>query len=542
MEYDYPLKNWIYACLLTDSFEKCITSIEEGKSLDTIIYLKKIEKLENILDEETNRQFHDPLRPIVELVINAIDAKFPGQKNYTVDIKAKNKSVEISDQGESMGIEDILTSLIIPYVTEKYEGKEKEYIGKFGIGFLSVLKYCLQKTENSKQKRNEVIVKTNKNYKAYECLFYADTEDVSSLRLKIKKVNPDRKNGTTVLINKSFDIKALQNYVTREVRSIPNFKALIKWNGEDVNADSGKWYTSIVNLTNIQEKEIPQEIAVQLLHYPEISLTSEGVSVKKFKPRSNIGVAVLFPPLVELTMGRDSFKKDRNYQKAACDVFHALENLILDNKASTEHFIELMPSLISALDLDDMNSIPNLTSLTNLVMPGKEYVLLEDELNLLHSFYGYEVHQKAFKASPQSQIYWQKKYKTYNDFVNTHMSVVDSFDISSYNNINGNTQYPNLMLLLYCIEHNSDFAMNAPVKKVNLVSFTPANNPFMYNQKDNELFINTSHRHISGEYNSLKVNANISNYLMMPQINNRMVAKGELNYIQKNLLLLKNSM
>jgi hypothetical protein len=46
--------------------------------------------ISRVLDEEVRKQFADPLRPAVELVTNAIDAKPEGwEGRYVVDIRAK---------------------------------------------------------------------------------------------------------------------------------------------------------------------------------------------------------------------------------------------------------------------------------------------------------------------------------------------------------------------------------------------------------------------------------------------------------------------
>ena len=110
-------------------------------------------------------------------------------------------------------------------------------------------------------------------------------------------------------------------------------------------------------------------------------------------------------------MGRDSFKKDMNYKKATLAVFNALEKPILEKRLFEEDFIELIPSLTAALDLQYIKNIPNMSRLTDIILPNKKYVLMLDEMNLLEPFYGKEGLKKAFSASPQSQIYWQEKYK-----------------------------------------------------------------------------------------------------------------------------------
>src|SRR5262245_54530914 len=68
-----------------------------------------------ILDEEMARPFGHPLRPIVELCLNAADAVAPGA---AVDVSAADGFVEVSDRGEGMSISAILSRLLLPFATD----------------------------------------------------------------------------------------------------------------------------------------------------------------------------------------------------------------------------------------------------------------------------------------------------------------------------------------------------------------------------------------------------------------------------------------
>src|SRR5262245_45076305 len=91
-----------------------------------------------ILEEEVTRQFGQPFRPIVELVLNAADAS--AQAGSTVEVTVHPECVEVIDQGEGMDLAAILSRLLIPFATDKDPGK---HLGRFGVGFFSVLGYAV---------------------------------------------------------------------------------------------------------------------------------------------------------------------------------------------------------------------------------------------------------------------------------------------------------------------------------------------------------------------------------------------------------------
>ncbi|WP_437722015.1 ATP-binding protein [Sorangium sp. So ce861] len=87
-----------------------------------------------ILDEEISRQFGHPLRPLIELVLNAADAARAPQP--LVDVAVVDGRVDVSDTGAGMGLRAILSRLLIPFATDKRPGID---LGRFGVGFFSVL-------------------------------------------------------------------------------------------------------------------------------------------------------------------------------------------------------------------------------------------------------------------------------------------------------------------------------------------------------------------------------------------------------------------
>lgn len=96
-----------------------------------------------ILDEEISRQFGHPLRPLVELVLNAADAARAPQP--VVDVAVTDGRVDVCDTGAGMGLRAILSRLLIPFATDKRPGID---LGRFGVGFFSVLGFGLAHPES----------------------------------------------------------------------------------------------------------------------------------------------------------------------------------------------------------------------------------------------------------------------------------------------------------------------------------------------------------------------------------------------------------
>ncbi|WP_437304170.1 ATP-binding protein [Sorangium sp. So ce388] len=96
-----------------------------------------------ILDEEISRQFGHPLRPLIELVLNAADAARAPQP--LVDVTVTDGRVDVCDTGVGMGLRAILSRLLIPFATDKRPGID---LGRFGVGFFSVLGFGLSDPES----------------------------------------------------------------------------------------------------------------------------------------------------------------------------------------------------------------------------------------------------------------------------------------------------------------------------------------------------------------------------------------------------------
>src|SRR3989338_1333307 len=238
--YDYPLVTWINIGLHRDSLHAALESIRAGKPLDRSLTKEAPSNkkyLEKILREEVLKQFKDPRRPLLEVILNSVDAKPRNfDKQYEVDIRVGRYKFSAADNGRGMNPEDILRLLIIPFSSDK---NPLEDIGRFGVGFLSTFNYCL------KDPGNKVIVDTSAAEEHTLAQFYAAGKTVGDLRMSLRHENKSRKTGTSVTIKTRITEKAeTQLYIIEQLKGFPAYQARIMVNKCLVNEDDhGVWYS-----------------------------------------------------------------------------------------------------------------------------------------------------------------------------------------------------------------------------------------------------------------------------------------------------------
>lgn len=515
MKYDMKLTDWISVSLHRKSLDEIVNKIRSGEPIN---FGKNIEREENrryiekIMREEVIKQFSDIKRPMLEVVLNAIDAKPKGlDEDYVIDIHANSNKFWVIDNGTGMSIEEILRLLIIPFSTEKDGISE---IGRFGVGFLSTFNYCLLNPYTGK-----VFVQTDNGKEAHDLTFYSTSESVTDLHMKVKRRKP-KKRGTTVLIKRAYDKKEAAGYIGGHLKTIPSYVVKIGINGEQLNNDGSKWYSVPVKL-KISEKEITQESGLQIREFVigadskyQIQLTAQGVFVKGFSSESFIATAS-FPPAIRLVEGRDNFKIDENYDACSRSFFIALEKFI-NESVIDERFVYKMtnfiPSLLSALGMTKITDIQNIKTITDKILKDKKYVMFRNIFPEYYEFLGEPFKKLVFQASPTAYNYWNGIYRPQEDAVTDFLKPVRILSVSDFYKavLPDNSIYRNLHLLAYKIDkkHHST---------IYFVEQDPNARRCLF-AKNDALFVNVNHRYVTGEFSELKVYAIISEYFHDPKV------------------------
>jgi|GEM_PF-4522749 hypothetical protein len=381
-----PLLELISLGLNKETLGRLMAAVEESRSIGKIhpesdesnAYLAKI------LREEVLKQFSEKNRPLVELILNAIDARPKESKGaYVVDVKVGKDSFQVSDNGKGMVLQKILDTLIIPFNSDKDALQD---IGRFGIGFFSNLQYCLEKPQTT-----AVLVRTGDGKSAYELKVDATGSTVDQLVCGIRKIN-SAVQGTTVQVT-GIELKKpeLEEYLTSYLRFFDPRRAVIKVNNTPVNllrnvSPLVQEYSIDVELEHNGEK-LTQEMRVSIdIHRmngeerPGMYLYSQGIFVKSY----NLAYGTMridFPSAVYPVEGRDQFKNDENYKKCLMATMEVLIKYCEDHKDNLAALLalrEIVPAFMSELNVYRDDSTKQRLRAT--FFPEETYMVVDNDL------------------------------------------------------------------------------------------------------------------------------------------------------------------
>ncbi|MFT7616237.1 MAG: hypothetical protein ACI8Y7_001066 [Candidatus Woesearchaeota archaeon] len=295
---------------------------------------------EKILRAESTRQFSHNFRPVIEFILNAIDARPDTDKAYDVYVTVKNNNVLVKDPGSGMGLEDVLQTLLVPFQTKKDQHAD---IGRFGVGFFSGLGYCLQHPNKSKVK-----VQTTKDGNQTNLTVAAKASTADSLLCDLA-VDTAGEDGTMVSVNFPFKRNEMIDYIRENIQFIDPSKVKVYVNGK---------------LTNDTKDFAHFEIPVEISGFPKqtsrlsikrdskdttFSYSSHGVRVWSNDYFPNFQVNINHPNSSIVVEGRDQFKGDLSYN---CAIEQILEYVcshvtdISDKLGTPITASEFIPSLI----------------------------------------------------------------------------------------------------------------------------------------------------------------------------------------------------
>jgi hypothetical protein len=488
--------------------------------------------IEKIMREEVIKQFSTGDRPMLEIMLNGVDARpedFEGQ--YSIDVRLKRRKFSCADNGYGMTLDDILRLLIIPFNTEK-DGITQ--IGRFGVGFLSSLNYCLESEENS------VYIDTYSAEEAHRILFYAKKPEVQGLRMRVKPLRKKKKTGTTVTIYRSIPgryntIKYLKNHV----ENIPDFHTAITINSKTANAHpDSKWYHGDVEL-KIRDKKIKQKAGFMVDDSGQTKLTAQGVLVKSHpndgcgRAGMRAGMTVFFPAAIQVVEGRDEFKQDDNYRKCVDAVFSLFPQYLKDEEKTPEfirYMTEFIPSILSHFDYSRVTDIKNIDEIRDILFPGKKYVITWDKWQKYEPFLGNTVGKYAFWAYMQALKCWKRLYRGADSMFKDALNVLEEMTpIEFAKKVQADdSPYPNLHLLSYLAAEGRGamkgmkyLADSREPTKVKLVETELGETPIFWEQTGHgttlygpaTLYVNVKHPYVVGELNPTKVYAIASDYM-----------------------------
>jgi len=474
--YDQLLVQWISWALNKQTLNNVIESIREGKAIEAKRAPSNVAYLNKILREEIIKQFKDKSRPFLELILNSIDARPPSFiGKYIIDVRIGFWSVRVKDYGIGMSLDEILKYLIIPFSTEK-EGIEE--IGRFGVGFFSILYFCLH--------GSPISFYTHTEKEAFKLTFYSTEDSVTGLRLRVDKIQKFKNRRGTEIIIKKYQEDGLKDYITSNLQSFSNHIAIIRINKKQIN-EKYSWYGKEVSL-ELNGKKYNQVVQIALKPDSSASrLLANGVKVQEF---SSGNIDVSFPPAIRLVEGRDEFKIDDNYKACTDKIFECFEDLVKNPPYDLkDHKMpEILADLAKALDMEKLCAIKNIASIKETLLKDKEYVLTNDDYFTAQEFMTPYMY-KTFAVSPEAYTRWSEEYKGFKEFLYDHLSMGLTVESpigyiglmrNAYSALSG-MNYNNLHLVYGPEESQS---------------------PFMFALPD--IYVNLNHNKAKGEENPLK--------------------------------------
>ncbi|MDD9954269.1 MAG: ATP-binding protein [Candidatus Woesearchaeota archaeon] len=517
MIYDLPLIDWISIGLNQQSLQTATSAIREGRKIDCREPNKgNRDYLAKILREEALKQFDDWRRPLLEFVLNSIDARPPGTEEYDIDVRTKADSFFCRDAGVGMQLEEVITHLTTPFNTEKDGVRE---IGRFGVGFLSSLHYCLQ------DRKTRIRGRTTTAEGTTDICLYGESSKVEDLRMKLTHNGKAQGKGTQIQVNR-VQSRKLPDYFKEQLVGIPSFTARISLNGKPLNYDGDTtWYRVPATFEHRGEK-LEQEVGLGIkfaVKRPKrffdlfrkkpaqnghtIRLTSQGVLVGSVK-NSCVDTTVSFPPAAQLVEGRDEFKVDSNYYSARAAAFAALEQLITDLPRidtdtfvvpSNEDMLEYIPVLLQAFSMGSVSQIPNIEVLRGMLLDGVDYVLEKDQYNDLQPFFGDVLEKVAAPVTISSYNAWSPLYPGKRDFLRDNMTNSQDTPVLGLKQGVSNGHYSQNLSLL-----SENVYRFTEVDRIVFVDIHTSDAPNALHYRDGELYINRQHRDVVGDYDPIK--------------------------------------
>ena len=268
--------------------------------------------LARILDEEIARPFGHPLRPIVELVLNASDALAGARGARVIDVAVEGGQVEVTDAGEGMDLFAILARLLLPFATDRSPGVHQ---GRFGVGFFSVLGFGSAHAPSF-----AMMVETGDAQSGHRLTIDARGPDAASFGVTMHEIAP--RKGTRVRLRSALiDAAAVRAYLEDALHFYPPERAVVRVGGVPINDGA------LVSGGALYEDEIAPGMTARF-HLGGRGLAS-GITAALYhggvKVRPCYAVAELalldFPGALELTEGRDAIKPGPAFAAVAA-AFH----------------------------------------------------------------------------------------------------------------------------------------------------------------------------------------------------------------------------
>ncbi len=340
-----------------------------------------------VLEEEVSRQFGHPLRPIVELILNGVDAsREPFSK---IRVHVDEESVTVEDSGEGMNLRTILSRLLLPFATDKVPGAT---VGRFGIGFFSVLGMGLCDPPSF-----SLSIDTGDGEEGFSLCVVAGGRAASTLSVSLRVATP--RQGTRIRLSSALiEADALRVYLRDALHFFPEERAIIELDGAPLNNGS------LLSGGRLYEETTPSG------HLGRFYLGGHGLSGTITAATYHAGVKVEacfalgelvlldFPAAVELTEGRDALKPGPEFASVVTTFHRRLGQIASEINAdqATRDRIAEIAAQLSALMLQSVSWNEVAAELARVLLGPERYLISPDRAEAVLGFLGPEVTPRLF--------------------------------------------------------------------------------------------------------------------------------------------------
>ena len=350
-----------------------------------------------ILDEEISRPFSHPLRPVIELILNGVDAYAGRHGQRIVDVTLAPGHVEVLDHGAGMSLATVLSRLLIPFATDKRDGED---LGRFGVGFLSALSYAIRDPASF-----SLEVATGNGTTSHVLRVTARSTKTEGLRASIAKA--PLRHGTRVDLRASrLDPDSVRAYARETLHFLPDSKAVVRVSGSPINGgrsiDGGRLY-----IENLGEGHVARSHLGGRAVAPEIVAATHHAGVKLASTALRELVLVDFPGALPITEGRDAVEHGPLYDAVAIAFHRRLKRLSLSPNADTaaKHALAELAAKASALTFDSAGFAEVAAELADALLGDARYLVSPERAEAVVGFLGPHVASKLFV--PQS--FWAER-------------------------------------------------------------------------------------------------------------------------------------
>jgi hypothetical protein len=343
-----------------------------------------------VLDEETSRQFAHPLRPVIELILNAVDAS--NARPARVEVRIAKGMVTVIDTGVGMDLSTILSRLLIPFATDKRAGID---LGRFGVGFFSVIGLGLPDPSSL-----SIEIETGDGTCGYALDVHSDGPEVSSLVCTIRRIAPMQ--GTMARLRSSLlEADLVRAYLRDTLHFFPADRALVEVDGTPINDGrfvvGGQHFVDRIGGTSDR-------------HLARYHVGGRGLAMGIGAATYHVGVKVEgclaipelslidFPGTVELTEGRDALKPCHAFHATAAGFYRRLAEMgsAPDTPRKTADKLAELAGQISALMLRSNAWSEVAPELARRLLGPNRYLVSVDRRELIVGFLGSTIEDRLF--------------------------------------------------------------------------------------------------------------------------------------------------